>query len=583
MYCMAYLSPFRAVRSVVPLQARGLLAPQVRQFSYRSQNYYQGSWGKKRNFIYPGIAALTATGVLISSRDDMTISKGRKIEVASSTANKEGSRHTGSSTTSQKAGTWKESLPVYTYDQVLEHDSSYTGVWVTYKDGVYDITNFVSQHPGGDLLLVAAGKAIDSYWTIYNIHNNNETYELLESMRIGNFDRNTAPKDEDIVVEDQWKNEPKSRHPVLHHNQERPFNAEPPPAILTAQFLTPNDFFYVRNHLPVPPKIKPNEYRLEVTKEGIVGEPRQLSLDDIKKLPHHTISATLQCAGNRRSNMSTVKQVRGMSWGISAIGNATWTGVRLRDVLKQASENEDDFKQFKHVQFEGFDQDALGSCYGASIPIETAMNPQSDVLLAFEMNGEELPMDHGYPLRVIVPGTIGARSVKWLSRIILSSEESPSSWQRRDYKLFPANIDVSNVDFNSSQAMQEMPVQSAICSPMPGSNVKVSDGVVNIRGYAYSGGGRAISRVDVSINGGKEWHTANLIHEPEQKYNQAWAWTLWEVTIAIPENYVGDLDLCCKALDSSCNTQPEKAEDIWNFRGLANNSWHHVPIKVVDQ
>ena len=98
MYCMAYLSPFRAVRSVVPLQARGLLAPQVRQFSYRSQNYYQGSWGKKRNFIYPGIAALTATGVLISSRDDMTISKGRKIEVASSTANKEGSHHTGSST-----------------------------------------------------------------------------------------------------------------------------------------------------------------------------------------------------------------------------------------------------------------------------------------------------------------------------------------------------------------------------------------------------------------------------------------------------------------------------------------------------
>ena len=544
------------------------------RFRQLSGGFHQ-RWSAKRTiFYFAGVASLAVTGTLVLKVNSTEI----KIEATSS-----GGRVTQSKepNPNQIVGIWKKGLPVYSYDMVLKHDSEETGIWVTYKDGVYDITNFVSQHFGGDILLVAAGKAIDPYWTIYNVHNHIETYKLLESMRIGNFDRKTAPNNDDIVVEDQWKNEPKSRYLAQYSTQSKPFNAETPLSMLINQFYTPNDIFYVRNHLPVPAKIDSKKYRLEIAEEG--SEPIQVTLNDIIKLPHHTISVTLQCAGNRRSNMSTVKQVCGFGSGVGDISNATWTGVLLRDILKETGIDENNLKHIKHVQFEGFDQDAMGLCYGASIPIETAMNPQSDVLLAFKMNGKELPMDHGYPLRVIVPGTIGARNVKWLSRIILSSEESPSSWQRRDYKLFPANIDVNNVDFNSSQAMQEMPVQSAICSPMPGSSVKVSDGVVNIRGYAYSGGGRAISRVDVSINGGKEWHTANLIHEPEQKYNRAWAWTLWEVTIAIPENYVGGLDLCCKALDSSCNTQPEKVETIWNFRGLANNSWHHVPIKIIKE
>ena len=560
---------YRSLFLSLPTRTRMLL-PNVRQFSRR----YHQRQSKNTIRISTGLAALAVTTAVVTK-----VTHSKEIEARlERTTHKEKEYST-------IAGIWKKGLPVYTYDEVLKHSFDHDrDIWVTYKDGVYDITDFVSKHFGGDILLMATGKAIDSYWTRYNVHNNTKTHELLESMRIGNFDRNTAPKDEDVTpIDDQWKNEPKSRHPALYCSEKKPFNAETPQSMLTNQFYTPKDIFYVRNHLPVPPKIQPNEYRLTVINENFSQKPIELALDDIKKLPIHTISATLQCAGNRRSNMSTVKQVCGLGSDINAIGNATWTGVLLRDILKETGVDEDNVKGIKHVQFEGFDQDGMGLCYGASIPIETAMNPQSDVLLAFKMNGEELPMDHGYPLRVIVPGTIGARSVKWLSCIILSSEESPSSWQRRDYKLFPANIDVNNVDFNSSQAMQEMPVQSAICSPMPGSSVKVSDGVINIRGYAYSGGGRGISRVDVSINGGKEWHTANLIHELEQKYNRAWAWTLWEVTIAIPENYVGDLDLCCKALDSSCNTQPEKVETIWNFRGLANNSWHHVPIKIVKE
>ena len=481
---------------------------------------------------------------------------------------------------SSLAGQWKEGLPIYTSDEVAKHDSTDTGIWITYCNGVYDITNFIAQHPGGDLLLVAAGKSIDSYWKIYSIHNSEDTLNLLETMRIGNLDNVIESEIEDVEIDKQWINEPNNRHPALYPNQNKPFNAEPPASILTGQFYTPNELFYVRNHLPVPAKIDINDYRLEIAKEGTHGESLSLSFEELKQFPQVTISATLQCAGNRRSDMSAVKRVHGLPWRAGAIGTASWTGVKLCEILKYFGVDDPDIK---HIQFEGFDQDAMGSCYSTSIPIETATDPQKDVLLAFKMNGDDLPIDHGYPLRVIVPGSIGARSVKWLSRIILSSQESPSVWQQRDYKLFPPTVDISNVDFESSQAIQELPVQSAICSPMPGNVVHLSERSITVRGYAWSGGGRGISHVDVSIDGGKEWYTAELQHgDPNQKYNKVWAWTLWKVTIPLPSDCPSELDVCCKAIDSSCNTQPESVESIWNFRGLANNSWNHVPVTVVD-
>lgn len=480
------------------------------------------------------------------------------------------------------AGQWKDGLPVFTFKQISQHNCSESGIWVTYENGVYDITDFITKHPGGELLLVGAGKAIDPFWDIYTVHKSSETYMLLESMRIGNYDSSSAPPDDEILPEeDQWSNEPRTRNPVLICNQERPFNAEPPSAILTGSFHTPSDVFYIRNHLPVPPKVNFDEYKLEVTCEaGIDCKTLHLSLDDIKKLPHVSLSAVIQCGGNRRSDMSSLKPVRGLSWKSGAIGNALWTGVRLCDVLQQAGVKEGMYGNIKHVQFEGLDQDAMGSTYGASIPIETAMNPERDVLLVFEMNGEELPIDHGYPLRVLVPGSVGARSVKWVSRIILSTEESPSIWQQRDYKLFPSHVDISNVDYSLSQAMHDMPVQSAICLPVSGSTVHSKEGNVTVRGYAWSGGGKGIARVDVSINGGKDWSSAQLKSDPNAKYNRVWAWSLWEVTIPIPLNHSGQLDICCRAIDSSCNTQPESVQSVWNFRGLANNSWHHIKVNV---
>lgn len=157
------------------------------------------------------------------------------------------------------------------------------------------------------------------------------------------------------------------------------------------------------------------------------------------------------------------------------------------------------------------------------------MDPKGEFLLAYEMNGEELPLDHGFPIRLIAPGVVGARNVKWLKKVVLSEEESESHWQRRDYKCFSPNVDWDNVDFEKAPSIQDTPVQSVICDPFDGQKVNVDkNGCIHVRGYAWSGGGRKIIRVDVSSDEGKNWITADLQQEPTPLY-RTWSWTLWKV------------------------------------------------------
>ncbi len=484
------------------------------------------------------------------------------------------------------AGQSRADLPTYTAADVAKHDNADKGIWVTYKEGVYDVTSFVQQHPGGaEKLMLAAGKSIDPYWALYAQHRALNVQKLLETHRIGNFDLNSridASTTEAADPMDPYSGEP-TRHPAMVVNSQQPFNAETPQEMIVDSFITPNSIFYKRNHMPVP-QIKPEEYRLTVEVPTTLGKRSlQLSLDDLKKLPVAEITATLQCAGNRRSDIADVKPVRGLNWQLGAIGNAKWRGVYLRDVLAAAGVGES--KVAKHVHFEGLDADPTGTVYGASIPIETALSECSDVLLATHMNGEELLPDHGYPLRVLVPGTVAARSVKWLGKIVVSEVESSSHWQQRDYRGFSPNIDWHNVDFPSAPSIQELPVTSAITSPKHGSRFDPSDGCISVSGYAWSGGGREIVRVDVSIDGGETWHTAELSeaavqHAKQQPYGRVWSWMPWEIEIDLPADCSDKLEIVCKATDRSYNTQPERPSTIWNLRGVLSTAWHRVLIST---
>ncbi|GLE05438.1 hypothetical protein PINS_up014451 [Pythium insidiosum] len=512
------------------------------------------------------------------------------------------------------AGERDDSLPTFTLQDVQEHTGAKkNGIWVVYRHGVYDITQFIASHPGGTKILLAAGKSIEPFWQLYAAHNHGDVHRILEGLRIGNL------REEDVAALDKLRKErygdgpysrDPTRHPALKVNSSMPFNAEPPPELLMESFITPNELFFVRNHLPVP-DVNVDEYRLKVSGLGLPnGQVVEFTLDDLKtKFKHHTIATTIQCAGNRRAEMSGIKQVNGLSWDTTALSTANWTGVKLSDVLASLGVQEEDSRAdhdcavaenmemcddcnavIQHVQFEGLDVDTEGKSYGASIPIGTALDPRKDVLLAFEMNGEPIPRDHGYPLRVIVPGTVGARNVKFVHKIILSTEESPSFWQQRDYKGFPPNIDYSQPDYwkFAGESIQELPVQSAITEPKNGTVFAVErggsdDDVVTIKGYAWSGGGRNIIRVDVSIDGGQSWMPAEL-HESgrRQKYNRAWAWTPWEIDVPVPRG-AKRLDITCKAVDSSYNVQPDTIAPIWNMRGVLNNAWHRVQVDVVEE
>lgn len=472
-----------------------------------------------------------------------------------------------------EVGGVQQGLPTYTLADVKQHKTRKDRVWVTYKNGVYDVTDYLDQHPGGNKIMLGAGGDIGPYWDMYGVHKQPDMYKLLEKYRIGNILE--APEQKEFSKDDPYAKDPK-RHPALIPSSEKPFNAEPPVALLLQDFLTPNSLFFVRNHLPVP-AVDIKNHKLDISIEG-GKKSKALTMDILKKkFPSKTVTTTLQCAGNRRSDMVKVKPVKGLNWGIAAISTAEWTGPTLNDVLRYSGIDIDTV-DCEHIQFEGMDTGPDGTTYGASIPIELARDLKNEIILAYKMNGEDIPPDHGYPLRIIIPGVVGARQVKWLNKIVLSKEESLSHWQRRDYKGFNSSIDWHNVNFDTSQAIQFLPVQSAICEPEDGETLNDNEEVY-VKGYAWSGGGRGIYRVDVSADGGKTWVSADLEPNGQSPY-RSWAWTFWEATVPIPKDHKGKVELVCKAADSQYNVQPDNVEGIWNLRGCLSNAWHRVQVNV---
>ena len=354
-------------------------------------------------------------------------------------------------------------------------------------------------------------------------------------------------------------------NPSLIVHSQHPYNAEPPTAQLRASFFTPVSGFYVRSHGDIP-VIDAKEHRLRVT--GRVATGLRLSMEELReRFPSQTVSATMQCAGNRRADMQRVRPVSGDPWAPGAIGTAEWRGVSLADVLCAAgAEN-----SAGHVAFSCADEchvEGKTFHYGASIPIAKALGPE--VLLAYEMNGEPLTPEHGAPLRLVVPGYAGVRSPKWLHTITVQDVPSDNPIQADDYKLFPPHVTKETADPAKGITINGLPLNSAICEPAP--HATLQPGPVMMRGYATATD-RAVARVDVSQDGGRTWSQAEL----EDHSGGPWSWTFWNATLDLSR---GEHELAVRAWDDAGQTQPALPDDTWNYKGYLSAAWHRVSVLV---
>ena len=338
---------------------------------------------------------------------------------------------------------------------------------------------------------------------------------------------------------------PLGKPPDMVVHQQAPLNLESPRRLLAGAAVTPVDHFYVRNHGPVPERTGP----LRV--DGLVAQPLELTLADLQALPRRELTVTLQCAGNRRADLMAVRDIPGESpWGPGATGTARWAGAAMADLLAAAGVD----PAARHVGLTGADHsDEADPPQRYEVSITLAKALQREVLLAWEMNGQPLGPLHGAPLRAVVPGYIGARSVKWLERIELLAEPSAGYYQAVAYRLF--DIPLGEVALNSD-------ILSA----------RSASGQTELEGYAFAGGARRVARVEVTADGGASWTTAQLLED-----QGSWAWRLWRASLPLAP---GRYELLVRAWDSAGATQPESPATVWNPKGYANSAWGRLVVDV---
>ncbi|KAJ4760150.1 Nitrate reductase [Rhynchospora pubera] len=390
------------------------------------------------------------------------------------------------------------------------------------------------------------------------------------------------PRDEG--TSDSWL----ERNPsLIRLTGKHPFNSEPPLARLMHHgFITPVQLHYVRNHGYVP-HAEWATWTVEVT--GLVKRPLRLTMDmlvnDFKPIE---IPVTLVCAGNRRKEQNMVQQTIGFNWGPAAVSTSVWRGVRLCDILRRCGimSRKD---SALNVCFEGAEDlpGGGGSKYGTSIKRDVAMDPSRDIMLAYMQNGEYLLPDHGFPVRVIIPGFIGGRMVKWLKRIIVTPQESDNHYHYKDNRVLPSHIDaeLANAEawwYKPEFIINELNINSVITTPghdeiLP-INALTTQRPFTMRGYAYSGGGKKVTRVEVTLDGGETWLVCTLdIQEKPNKFGKYWCWCFWSVEVEVLD-LLAAKEVSVRAWDESLNTQPEKL--IWNVMGMMNNCWFKVKINL---
>ncbi|MBE7159485.1 MAG: sulfite oxidase, partial [Rhodospirillales bacterium] len=346
------------------------------------------------------------------------------------------------------------------------------------------------------------------------------------------------------------------------------------PRLLREAYITPADQFYVRCHGEVP-QLDALTYRLHIG--GLVERPLELSLESLRAdFPAHTVAATLQCAGSRRDELAAVEPIPNETpWTGNAISHGVWTGVRLADVLTRVGVRMD---RATHVEFIGHDRTAKKDHppFGASVRLSKAL--ANETLLAYALDGESLPIIHGFPVRMIVPGYIGARSVKWLREINVLNHPSDNLFQAEEYHLHPLTATKEHHDSAHAAALEECTVNSYVCRVHRG-HPGGEDPMV-VEGYAFVGGGREIDRVEISEDDGANWTRAELFPPPTDSAQTGdeesgrWSWRFWRAELSAAEN--APVQISVRAWDTTGNTQPEATAPLWNFKGYANNAWHRI-------
>jgi DMSO/TMAO reductase YedYZ molybdopterin-dependent catalytic subunit/glyoxylase-like metal-dependent hydrolase (beta-lactamase superfamily II) len=332
-----------------------------------------------------------------------------------------------------------------------------------------------------------------------------------------------------------------------------PLNCETSIPALIGGTVMPSVHFYVRNHFQMP-TIDASAWRLGVT--GLVDRPLALSLRELSRMPFETRAVTLECAGNGRYTLDP--PVDGEAWRLGAVGTAEWTGVPLAEVLDRAGA----LPSAREVVFRGADCGTVEGRRGKvhfdrSLLLDTAR--ESQAMLAYAMNGEALPLQHGYPVRLIVPSWYGVASVKWLTAVELVGRPFDGYFQADKYWY--------EADDSTREPVTLQRVRALITDP--GEGAELPPGEVTVRGVAWSGAA-AIARVEASINEGP-WQEARLIGD---RHRHSWQW--WELltTLAQP----GGNSIKARATDLAGRTQP--GQPPWNRHGYGNNAIQTVLVQV---
>lgn len=377
-----------------------------------------------------------------------------------------------------------------------------------------------------------------------------------------------------------------------------PFNVEAPlSALFDEGFLTSPELFYVRNHGYVPHVTDEQIPDWEFTVEGLVEKPISMTLRDlIRDYDQITCPVTLVCAGNRRKEQNIVRKSKGFSWGAAGVSTALFTGVMMSDLIKRARPT----RKAKYVCMEGAD-DLPNGRYATSVKLNWVMDPNRGIMLSYKMNGDMLRPDHGKPLRVVIPGQIGGRSVKWLKKLIVTEAPSDNWYHIYDNRVLPTMVspEESAKDpkwwMDERYAIYDLSPNSATCYPAHDETLSLAndDQRYRTRGYAYSGGGRRITRVEVSLDKGISWRLADIDY-PEDRYrdvekeifggrlDMSWrescfCWCQWSLDLTVAELRRAK-DIIVRAMDESMNIQPR--DMYWSVLGMMNNPWFRVTISI---